>query len=72
MQENFHHAKCLESRGTVRGGSGGMRMVQRKSCIRHGGEKRCGPRGEKKAAAHTDGGGLTAGSYSLRCFSVSQ
>lgn len=49
-----------------------MRMVQRKSCIRHGGEKRCGPSGEKKAAVHTDGGGLTAGSYSLRCFSVSQ
>ncbi len=57
--------------GAVRGGSGGTRMVQWKSCIRHGGEKRCGPRG-KKAAAHTDGGGLTAGSYSLRCFSVSQ
>lgn len=64
--------KIPGKQGAVRGESGGMRMVQRKSCIRHGGEKRCGPSGEKKAAVHTDGGGLTAGSYSLRCFSVSQ
>lgn len=73
MQENFHNMQnAWKAEGLSGAGAAGRAWCSGNPASVMAEKSGAARAGEKKAAVHTDGGDLTAGAYSLRCFSVSQ